>query len=67
MALQEGALIWRGFALDQSECQVAAEDYAAFARKPIGETGRQRADAGDRHAAQGDASEEDVEPVEPAA
>ena len=67
MALQEGNLVRRGFTLDQRESEVAAEDDAAFARKPVGEAAGQRAHAGDRHAAQRDASEEDVEAMEPAA
>ena len=47
-----------GLAMDQRERQIAAEDDAALARKPIGQASRERADAGDRHDAERDAGDE---------
>ncbi len=65
-SLQEFALIRCGFALDQRERKIAAEDDATFARKSVGEACRQRTDAGNRHAAKRDASEEDIEAMQAA-
>ena len=61
VALQEGALVRFGLALDQVEVEIAAEDDLALAREAVGEARRQRADAGDRHHAERDAGDEDIE------
>ena len=61
VAFQEGHFRRRGFALDQAEGQVAAENDAALARQSVGQARGQRADAGDRHGAERDAGDEDVE------
>src|SRR5262249_3876441 len=49
------------------ECDVAAKQGAALACHAIGKARRDRADAGDRHYAKGDTSDENVEAAEPAA
>ena len=67
VAVEERPLVRRGLALDQRERQVAAEDDLALARQAVGEARRQRADAGDRHAAERDAGDEHVEAAQAAA
>ena len=67
VTFQECPLVRRGLALDQREREIAAEDDLALARQPVGEAGRQRADAGDRHAAERDAGDEHVEAAQAAA
>ena len=52
---------------DQRERQIAAEDDPALPRQSVGKARRQRADAGDRHAAERDAGDEHIEPAQPAA
>ena len=58
---QKRHFIRLGFALDQGEGDIAAKQRAAFARQSLAEAGRDRADAGDRHHAERDAGDEDVE------
>ena len=53
--------------MDQRERQVAAENDAALARETVGQAGRDRADAGDRHHAERDAGDEHVEAAQAAA
>ena len=65
--VEERAFCGVGLAMDQRERQIAAEDDAAFAREPIGEAARERADAGDRHHAERDAGDEDAKAVQAAA
>ena len=67
VVLQEGKLVGLGLALDQREGEIAAEDRLALLRQPVGQARRERADAGDRHHAERDAGDEDVEAGEPAA
>ena len=67
MCLQERAFVRRDFALNQRERQISAENDAALTRKTISEARRHRSHACYRHAAERDASEENVEPVEAAA
>ena len=56
-----------GFALDQRERDIAAEQGAALARQPVAEACRDRADAGNRHHAERDAGDEHVEAAQAAA
>ena len=56
-----------GFALDQGEGDVAAEQGAALARQPVAEARRDRADAGNRHHAERDAGDEHIEAAQAAA
>ena len=58
---QEVDFLRLGFALDQRERHIAAEQRAALARQPFAEARRHRADAGNRHHAERDAGDEDVE------
>ena len=64
---QKGDFVRLGFALDQGERDVAAEQRAALARQSLAEAGGDRADAGDRHHAERDAGDEDVEAAQAAA
>jgi hypothetical protein len=64
---QEGDFLRLGFALDQRERHVAAEQGAALARQAVAEAGGDRADAGDRHHAERDAGDENVEAAQAAA
>ena len=64
---QEGEFLRLGFALDQRERNVAAEQRAALARQTFAEAGRDRADAGNRHHAERDAGDEDVKAAQAAA
>ncbi len=65
--VEERALRRIGFAVDEREGEVAAEDGAAFAREPVAEARRERVDAGDRHHAERDAGDEHVEAAQSAA
>src|SRR5262249_50964391 len=56
-----------GFALEQHEGDVAAEQVAAFARQSVAEARRDRTDACNRHHAKRDAGNEDVEAAQTAA
>src|SRR6185312_3403311 len=60
-------LVRLGFALEQQERDVAAEQSAAFARHAFAEARRDRADAGNRHHPKRDAGDEDVEAAQAAA
>jgi hypothetical protein len=51
----------------EREGEIAAQDHAAFARQPVGEPRRHRADAGDRHHAEPDAGDEHIEAAQSAA
>ena len=53
--------------MNQRERHIAAENGAAFARKPAGEAFRQRTDTGDRHHAERDAENQHVEAAQAAA
>ena len=64
---QKGDFVGLGFALDQRESDVAAEQRAALARQPLAEAGRDRADAGNRHHAERDAGDENVKAAQAAA
>ena len=55
------------FVLFQREGDVAAEQRAALAGETVGEARRHRADAGDRHHAERDTGDEDVEAAQPPA
>ena len=59
--VEEGAFVGAGLAMDQRERDVAAENGAALACEPAGETVRQRADAGNRHHAERDAEHQHIE------
>jgi len=63
---QEGCFLRLGLALDQRECDVAAEQRAALARQTFAEAGGDRADAGNRHHAERDAGDEDVKAAQTA-
>src|SRR6185295_14157760 len=65
--LQECAFVLCDFALNQREREISAKNDAAFARKAISETRRNRAHAGYRHAAKGNAEDKHVEAVQAAA
>ena len=58
---QEGNFLGLRLALEQHEGDVAAEQRAPLAREAVAEARRHRADAGDRHHAERDAGDEDVE------
>ena len=58
---QKRDLIGLGFALDQGEGDIAAKQRAAFARQSFAEAGCDGAYARDRHHAERDAGDEDVE------
>ena len=60
-------LVGLGLALDQRERDVAAEQGAALARQSLAEARRDRADAGNRHHAERDAGDENIEAAQPAA
>jgi hypothetical protein len=62
--VEEFAFVGAGLAVDEREGQIAAQDDAAVAGEPIGETSRERADAGDRHHAERDAGNEDAKAVQ---
>ena len=64
---QEGDFLRLGFALDQRERNVAAQQRAALARQTFAEARRDRADAGNRHHAERDAGDEDVKTAQAAA
>ena len=64
---QEGEFLRLGFALDQGERNVAAQQRAALARQTFAEARRHRADAGNRHHAERDAGDEDVKTAQAAA
>ena len=64
---EEASLRSSGFAVDQRERQVAAEDAAALAIEPVGQAGRQRTDAGNRHDAEREAGDEDAKAAHAAA
>src|SRR5262249_23519397 len=61
LRLEEGALRRGRLALAEAEREVAAQDGAALARESLVEARGKRADAGDRHYAEGDAADEHVE------
>src|SRR5262249_2395292 len=67
MGIQEGAFRCARGALDQHEGEIAAEDDAPLARKPVDQAPRERADAGDRGHAERDAGDEHAEPAHAAA
>ena len=56
-----------GFALDQRECHVTAQQGAALARQPLAQAGCDRTDPGDRHHAERDAGDENIKAAQPAA
>jgi hypothetical protein len=60
-------LLRLGFALDQRERHIAAEQRAALARQTFAEAGCDRADAGNRHHAERDAGDENVKAAQAAA
>ncbi len=64
---QEGDLFGLGFALDHRKRDVAAKQRAALAGQSIAEARRHRTDTGDRHHAERDTGDEDVEAAQAAA
>ena len=64
---QEVDFLGFGFALDQRERYIAAEQRAALARQTFAEARRDRADAGNRHHAERDAGDENLEAAQAAA
>ena len=67
MRAKERSLARICFPLNQRKREVAAEDDAAGAGEAIGQTLRDRADAGDRQHAERDAGDEDAEAAQSAA
>ncbi len=64
---QEGDFVRLCLALDQRKRNIAAEQRTAFSRKTVAQTGRHRADTGNRHHAKRDTGDEDIEAAQSAA
>ncbi len=64
---QEGDLVRLGFALEQDEGDIAAEQRAALARQSLAQARRDRADACNRHHAKRDTGDENIEAAQAAA
>ena len=64
---EETQLGGAGFAMDEREGHVAAQDSLALARQSVGQRARERTDARNRHYAERDAGDEDIEAAKAAA